>query len=92
MDIFGRMAEKIITEQESIIGPIALEQAKKVNGLNIDWVKHEVNMNGDQKDILEKLIEQYQNLFGKASVEVCRDAVKELIGELPKDKIPPLLL
>ena len=33
MDIFAQIARKIIEEQENIIGPVVLEQAKKVQGL-----------------------------------------------------------
>ena len=43
MDVFGQIVEKIIKEQESIIGPVALEQARKVEGLNVDWEKHVIS-------------------------------------------------
>ena len=92
MDILEQAAERIITEQEKIIGPIALEQAKKVPGLSVDLQKHEVKIEGDQKEILQKLVEQYQHLFGQASVEVCKDAVKDIIKQAPSDKIPSLIL
>lgn len=92
MDIFAQIAEKIIIEQEKIIGPIALEQARKVQGLNVDIQKHEIKFEGSQKEILEKLIEQYRHLFGKASVEVCREAVRGIISDAPKEKVPSLLL
>lgn len=92
MDIFGTIVEKIIKEQEKIIGPIALEQARKVQGLNVDMQKHEIKFVGNQKEILEKLVEQYQHLFGQASVEVCREAVKGIIAGAPKESIPSLLL
>ncbi len=92
MNILEQVAEKIIEEQEKIIGPIAFEQAKKVSGLSVDSQKHEVKIEGDQKEILQKLVEQYQHLFGRASVEVCRDAVKDLIKQAPSDKIPSLIL
>ena len=91
MDTFEKMAEKIIQEQEGIIGPVALEQARKVNGLNVDWQKREVKINGDETAIIEKLVEQYQHLFGRTSVEVCREAVKGIITDVPPDKVPPLL-
>jgi len=91
MNIFAQLAEKIIQEQEGIIGPIALEQAQKVSGLSLDWSKHEVAMKGDETDILEKLIENYEHLFGRASVEVCRDAVKALLPQIPPEKRPRLL-
>lgn len=91
MDIYSQLAEKIIKEQEGIVGPVALEQAKKVQGLSVDWPKHEVKISGNQKEVLEHLVEQYQHLFGRASVEVCKDAVSSIVGQLPKDQIPPLL-
>lgn len=91
MDIFAQIAEKIIREQEGIIGPVALEQARKVPGLSLNWDKHEVKLEGDQKEIIEKLVEQYEYLFGRASVEVCKDAVSSIISKVPKDQIPSQL-
>ena len=91
MDIFAQIAEKIIKEQETIIGPVALEQARKVSGLIINWEKHEVKLEGDKKEIVEKLVEQYEYLFGQASVEVCKDAVKNLLTKIPQDQRPQLL-
>lgn len=91
MDIFSQIAEKIIKEQESIIGPIALEQAKKVPGLTVDAQKHEVVIQGNKTDILEKLVERYQGLFGQASVQACREAVKGLLTQVPQDQVPALL-
>lgn len=91
MNIFTSLAEKIIEKQESIIGPIALEQAKKVDGLNIDWPKHEIEIKGNETDVVEKLIEQYEHLFGRASIEACREAVSGIISQVPPNQIPHLL-
>lgn len=91
MDIIAQLTEKIIKEQENVIGPIALEQAKKIPGLTINWDKHEVSLSGNEKDILEQLVNNYKHLFGQASVEVCRDAIKGLIKNVPIDKIPAQL-
>lgn len=92
MDVFAQMVQKIIKEQEGIIGPVALEQARKVPGLKVDWPKHEVVLEGNKKEIIERLVEQYEYLFGQASVEVCKDAVKKIIGEVPQDQRPQALL
>ena len=89
--IFTQLVVKIIQEQEGIIGPIALEQAQKVPGLKIDWVQKEVSITGDEKSAVNELVKQYKMLFGQASVEFCREAVKELISGLPSDKRPSLL-
>lgn len=91
MDIFAQLAEKIIEEQEHIIGPIALEQARKVAGLSIDWQKKDIQFTGNKTDVLEKLIEQYKSLFGQASVEACKEAVQTIISKLPDNQRPPLL-
>lgn len=91
MDIFSQMAENIIKEQEGIIGPVALEQAKKVDGLTIDMQKHEFIFSGNKTDVLENLVEKYKELFGQASVEVCKDAVRGILSKLPSDQVPALL-
>ncbi|CAN5179998.1 hypothetical protein BH11PAT1_BH11PAT1_5490 [soil metagenome] len=92
MDIFAQLTEKIIKEQENIIGPVAIEQAQKVPGLSVDVIKNTVILTGNKKDIVQKLIEKYRDLFGMASVEVCRQAAKSLLSQLPIDQVPPLLL
>ena len=74
-----QLAESIIQEQAVVVGPLAWEQAGKVSGLRIDITKHEVNIEGNAKEVLEKLVAQYEELFGAASREVCRDAVRPLL-------------
>jgi len=86
------MVEKIIKEQEGIIGPVALEQARKVSGLSFDLKNHKVTFEGNKKEIIEKLVEQYEYLFGQASVEVCKDAVKSMLSKIPQGEIPQILL
>lgn len=91
MDIFGQIVEKIITEQEKIIGPIALEEASKVSGLKVDLQKHQIQFEGNEKDVVEKLVEKYRDFFGQASVEVCKEASREILVGISKENIPPLL-
>lgn len=92
MEIFNQLAERIIREQESIIGPIAIEQARKVSGLTVDADSHKVDLKGNKKEILENLVKQYEELFGRTSVEVCKDAVKDIVSQAPKDQVPQVLL
>jgi len=91
MDILAQVAQKIIQEQEKIIGPIALEQAKKVQGLSIDWDKREVKLAGDEKLVLENLVKKYQSLFGRASVEVCKEAVGSVGDKISPTNLPDIL-
>lgn len=91
MDAFAQIAKTIIEEQEKIIGPIALEQAKKVEGLSVDWEKHEVTLAGNEKEILENLVKQYGSLFGKASIEVCREVTVTVTDKITLNQLPDIL-
>jgi hypothetical protein len=89
MDAYEQAAEKIIKEQENIVGPLALEQAKKASGLEVD--DHIVKFTGDRLKALDSLVEQYKQLFGQTSVEVCKDAAQSFFTKLPPNQIPSLL-
>jgi len=91
VDAFNKLILKIIEEQESIIGPLAVEQAKKVEGLDLDWTDHKITINGDNKLILEQLAKQYETVFGETSLEVCREVVHKMYTLLPQGQIPSLL-
>jgi hypothetical protein len=40
---------------------------------------------------VDRLVEQYKELFGKISVEVCREAAEPLMKKLPEGKLPKTL-
>ena len=90
-NVFANIVEKIISEQENIIGPIAIEQAGRVKGLKINWSKHEIVFTGNESEIIENLVENYRDFFGQVSVEVCRHAAKKLVSKLPIEQQPMLL-
>lgn len=86
--IFDKISLRIIKEQELVIGPVAWEEAGKVSGLHINPEKSEVSFDGDAKEVLNRLVAQYSRLFGRVSAEVCKEAVQDLIAELPYDQVP----
>ena len=90
MDIYVNIVNSIIKEQTSIIGPLALSQARKVEGIGISD-SNAITIRGDQKHVLEDLVHQYELLFGRASIEVCRDAVREVKPTIPNDMLPDIL-
>ena len=91
-NIFSQMSLRIIKEQEMVIGPLALDEAKKVAGFHVvDYKKGEVSFDGEPKDVLDHLVTQYERLFGKISHEICRESVQDLIAELPADQVPASL-
>jgi len=91
MDLYDQIIAKIIEEQETIIGPVAVEQAKQVGGLKIDWPQHDVDVSGDPKVAIDKLVEQYKELFGQISVEVCKEAASKLLAQLSPAQLPDSL-
>lgn len=91
MDVYAQIAERIIKQQETIIGPVAVEQAEQVTGLKVDWSKHQVTVSGNEPVVIDKLVSQYKELFGQISVEVCKEASARLVAQLPSDKKPKSL-
>lgn len=89
--LYAQIVERIIREQESIIGPIALEQAEGVKGLKVNWSSKDISFHGKESKIIEQLIEKYRDFFGQVSVEVCRHAVRQLVSQLPDSDRPELL-
>ena len=43
------------------------------------------------KDVLDQLVRQYSELFGRASVEVCKEAVKEVDSSISSEELPDIL-
>ena len=89
--LFDQIAEKIIEQQEAIIGPIAVQQAGRVKELSIDWAQHDVDVNGDPKSAIDQLVAQYKELFGQIAVETCREAASKLLPQIPLDQQPDSL-
>ncbi len=93
MTKFDQIATKIIREQELVVGPIAWDQADMVNGLQIiDKNTGEVSLDEiDAINVVDRLVKQYESLFGRASREFCKDAVLGLLAELPPSEVPSTL-
>ncbi|HBB65349.1 MAG TPA: hypothetical protein DCZ84_01760 [Candidatus Vogelbacteria bacterium] len=94
MTILDQIATQIIKEQELIIGPVAWEEAKRVPGIHVsDERKEDVIVeNGDKKEVVNKLVHQYDRLFGRASLEVCKSAVSNIIVSMPPSEVPSSLM
>ncbi len=90
-ELFDQIAEKIIEQQEAIIGPVAVEQAKQVRALKVNWPQHDVDVQGDPQAAIDNLIEQYKELFGQIAVQVSKEAVANILAQLPADKRPKSL-
>ena len=92
--IFNQIASRIVSEQALVIGPLAWSEAQKVEGLRIlDQQKGEVTISSDDpKNAVDQLVAQYERLFGRASHDVCKQAVAGIISGLSPNEIPASLL
>jgi len=90
-DIYSQMITKIIEQQEDIIGPVAVQRAKLVDELKIDWPKHQISISGSPKTAVDDLVKQYQVLFGQIAVETCKEAVASIINQIPESERPKSL-
>ncbi|OHB09953.1 MAG: hypothetical protein A3G05_01375 [Candidatus Zambryskibacteria bacterium RIFCSPLOWO2_12_FULL_45_14] len=94
MTILDQIAGKIIKEQELIIGPLAWEEAGHVIGLHaVDKKTWEVSIEEsiDKRTVIDKLVAQYDRLFGRASREVSREAAAPFLTGLAPTEIPSSL-
>ena len=93
VNYFPQIVVRIIKEQELVIGPLAWDEARKVQGLQIiDQKSGTVNFqDGDKKTVINKLVAQYERIFGKASHAVCHDAVQDIIAEMSPEEVPESL-
>lgn len=91
METILQIPIRIIKEQELVIGPLAWDEARKVAGLNVDQSQNSVSFSGDGKDIINRLVAQYERIFGKASHAVCHDAVQDILAEMSPEEIPSSL-
>jgi hypothetical protein len=85
----SEIAVRIIRAQESIIGPLAWDQARTVPGLYIDNSDN-MALSGDEREIINRLVIQYGKMFGQVSYKVCKKVVQDLLPKLAPDNIPPI--
>lgn len=93
MSILDQIAIKIIKEQEQVVGPIAWNEAGKVKGLHIiDKKTGALSIDESEgRSVVDRLINQYENLFGRASREVCKEAAASLVADMAPGEVPSSL-
>lgn len=94
MSIYDQIALRIIKEQELLMGPVAWDQASKVRGLRVVDAKKGlilIEEGSDSGIVINNLVDRFENLFGRAGREVCRDAVSAIIADMQSAQVPSSL-
>ena len=87
LDLYEKAILTITNEQEKIVGKaLSAQMTALVDNLKVK--NNKVEIKGDPKIVLKDLVDQYANLFGKASIEVSKEAIKKLGHELESSDIP----
>ncbi len=89
--IINNLVLEIIQGQASIIGLVAWDEATRVPGLSIDLKNNSLSVEGDPKEVLEKLARRYEELFGGASLQICKEVTRKFLSQLPPEQIPDVL-
>ena len=87
--ILNQILVEIIKRQEKVMGDLIWSELEKIPGVEIrSKERYIVAMNGDQKEILNRLVVRLNELFGTIAVDVSRNAARFLIAELPIGMVP----
>ncbi len=92
MNTLVQIAQKIITEQELVIGPLAWSEAGKAGVKVIDSKQKQIDLGPEPKQTVDKLVAQYDRLFGLASHEVSKEAAAPFLSSLAPEEIPSSLM
>lgn len=89
--IIETIVKTIIVTQKEIIGPLAIDQANRVSGLEVATDLSRIEVKGNYKEVLTNLVSEYEKLFGQASVEACKDSIRELLPTFSAKDLPEFL-
>lgn len=89
MDIYDELVNKIVATQQDVIGPVAVLMAKKVKGL--DFSNKLIHVTAEPKVVLSDLVLEYSKIFGDASIEMCKESIRNIDLNLQKPDLPDIL-
>lgn len=85
------LVKLIISIHKELIGPYAVDQANKVEGLKVSSDFEQIEIMGDNKEVVNKLVKQYQGIFGNTSIQLCKEALRQLLPNLAGEQLPDAL-
>ncbi|MDQ3098249.1 MAG: hypothetical protein M3Q44_00695 [bacterium] len=93
MDAYVEIVKSIIKSQMAIIGPMAVDEANKIEGLTIDNKLEKIAVTGGNPEkTIKQLIEQCALLFGSISIEVSNEAITSVVKNKQLNINVPTLL
>ncbi|MDY6778734.1 MAG: hypothetical protein SVU32_08780 [Candidatus Nanohaloarchaea archaeon] len=66
------LIEGIIKEEKEIIGQVAIRRAQETDGLTVDDDGHVQSIEGDDEEVMKRLVDNYKSVVGKAVATAIR--------------------
>lgn len=85
---FSQLAQRIIEEQERVVGPLAWEEAQQVKGISVDPTARTVTFSQAPRAAIDHLLQHYETIFGRAAREASRGIVKQFYARFPAEEQP----
>lgn len=90
MTPYEEIAQLIIRKQMLVLGEaIAVERAKRTQGLELDAQGNVKFLSSEGSKILENLLNQYYELLGPAGLSFAREAALGVLVKNPTLAVPP---
>ncbi len=80
---FKEIIEQVIAEQQHIIGPVAVQHAQKVDGMDVDDDGQVTAIERDGETLLKELLFSYKAVVGEQAVEVVKRKVRNSLDTVP---------
>lgn len=85
--IYCDIVKSIINKMKRLIGPVAITQAKMVNGLNI--TKNKITIKGDYNKIINEFLSRYERIIGPSFRTIAIRTTKPILKKYQKLKALP---
>lgn len=92
MSSYRELIETTLKTQISTIGkPVALRQVKKIEEVVVDDEGNILNLKGDGKEVLGKLVSNFESITGPVAIATTVRAIKKDFGEKIDLELPEIL-
>jgi hypothetical protein len=83
INVYNTIILAIVKDQEKIIGPMALNEANSVKGLQLSDDYNLVTISGDPEKVANELVSNFKALFGNASIEIMKESINKAMQQNP---------
>lgn len=80
---YTEIIEQLIEEEKDIIGKVAVQQADKIDGLQVDDAGSVTELDRDGEEVVKELLFAYRSIVGNQAVEIAKRKVRNDLDTVP---------